>query len=149
MQRGSKEAETRGTDTRNLTILAEQLAAGEARLKFPKTPAEHRRSEQSAAHSRSVHRRQHVQDESEIWTFANEIVSSFGMMQAKATVWPRGWIVPAGLKFSIGKNRQNDFDLMVRALDAAGVDKAARLKKQAGHKNVSDDDLILTVGPRH
>lgn len=88
-------------------------------------------------------------DEAEIWTFANRIVLSFGMMQAQATLWPHGWIVPAGLKFSIGKNRQKDFDLMVKALDAAGVDKAARLKKQSDHKNVADDDLILTVGPRH
>ena len=88
-------------------------------------------------------------DEAEIWAFANGIAISFGMMRAKATVWPQGWIVPTGLKFSIGKNRQRDFDLMVKALDAAGVDKATRLKKQSDHKNVADDDLLLTVGPRH
>lgn len=88
-------------------------------------------------------------DDSGIWPFANRIVFSFGMMKATAAVWPHGWIVPDGLTFSIGKNRQDDFDLMVKALDAAGVDKAARLKAQADHKGVADDDLILTVGPRH
>ena len=36
---------------------------------------------------------------------------------------------------------------MVKALGAAGVDKAARLRKQSDHKGASDDDLILTVGP--
>jgi hypothetical protein len=88
-------------------------------------------------------------DEAEIWAFASRIVVNFGMMQAKEVLWPRGWIVPAGLKFSVGKNRQRDFELMTKALDAAGVDEAARLKDQSDHKNVSDDDLILTVGPRH
>jgi hypothetical protein len=87
-------------------------------------------------------------NDSEIWPFANRIVFSFGMMHAQAAVWPQGWIVPAGLRFSIGKNRQKDFDLMIKALDAAGVDNVKRLKKQSDHKNVSDDDLILTVGPR-
>jgi hypothetical protein len=87
-------------------------------------------------------------DEAEIWTFANDIATTFGM-KATATLWPHGWLVPAGLKFSIGKNRQKDFDLMVKALDMAGVDKEARLKKQSDHKGASDDDLILTVGPRH
>lgn len=86
-------------------------------------------------------------NDSEIWKFANRIVFSFGI-QATAAVWPQGWIVPDGLTFSIGKNRQEDFDLMVKALDAAGVDHAARLKKQSDHKGVADNDLILTVGPR-
>lgn len=88
-------------------------------------------------------------NETETWAFANRIALSFGMMRATATIWPQGWIVPAGLKFSIGKNRKKDFDLMVKALGAAGVDKAARLRKQSDHKGASDDDLILTVGPRH
>lgn len=85
-------------------------------------------------------------NEADIWTFANRIAASLGM-KATATVWPQGWIVPPGLTFSIGKNRQADFDAIVKALDDTGVVRAEVLKKQSNHKGVTDDDLILTVGP--
>ena len=88
-------------------------------------------------------------NEAEIWAFANRIAVSFGTMHSTATVWPQGWIVAPGLKFDIGKNRQNDFNKIAGALDAAGVVKAEVLEKASDHNNVTDDQLVLTVGPRH
>jgi hypothetical protein len=90
-------------------------------------------------------------DEPEILAFANRIVLGLGngIMDVKPTFWPRGWIVPAGLRFDIGKARQADFDTIVRALDKAGVVKADVLRRASDHRNVTDDQLVLTVGPRH
>jgi hypothetical protein len=87
-------------------------------------------------------------NESEIWEYADRIVAVFGM-RGTATLWPPGWTVPSGLRFSIGKNRQQDFDMIVKALDAAGVEDANALRKRSEHAHANDDDLILTVGPRH
>jgi hypothetical protein len=87
-------------------------------------------------------------DEAEIWGYANRLNASFGT-KGTAALWPQGWIVSPGLTFSIGKNRQYDFEAIVKALDAAGVEKADVLRKKSDHKGVSDNDLILTVGPRH
>jgi hypothetical protein len=87
-------------------------------------------------------------DEAEIWGYANRLNNCFGM-KGTATVWPQGWIVAPGLTFSIGKNRQDDFEAIANAMGAAGVESADLLRKHSDHKGVSDNDLIVTVGPRH
>lgn len=71
-----------------------------------------------------------------------------GIMEVKFGLWPTGWVQPPWLTFSIGKNRQADFDILVKALNAAGVDRADLLRKRSGPTG-GDNDLELTIGARH
>lgn len=59
-----------------------------------------------------------------------------------------------GLSFVVGENREKDFDLIVKALDRAGIEKEDSLRKTADHRPTvgnqeGDAVLQLNVGAKH
>lgn len=70
------------------------------------------------------------------------------VMQVTFSPYPGKLLPPPGLRFVVGKDREKDFALVVEALDMAGVEKAAALKKAAVHQ-APDDDIEIDVGGRH
>lgn len=89
--------------------------------------------------------------DTEIAGFASRIlvVCGTGIMDVTVGVWPTGWISPPGMKFEYGKDRKQDFDSLVAALDEAGVEKADVLRRRASMKGIPDDQLDIVFGPKH
>jgi hypothetical protein len=71
------------------------------------------------------------------------------IMEVSSGVWQISITTPPGMKFGYGKNRKGDFDLIVRALDEAGVERAEVLRRLASPTGEGDDGLSVTIGPRH
>jgi hypothetical protein len=90
-------------------------------------------------------------NDTEISDFANRLgaILNNGIMDVSAGVWQAGMITPSGMKFGYGKNRKTDFDLIVRVLDKAGVEKADVLRKQSSTAGMPDDWLTITFGAKH
>jgi hypothetical protein len=90
-------------------------------------------------------------EDSETLRFANRLIGILdnGIMEAKPGVWQTGMMTEPGFKFGYGKGRKKDFDLLVEALDAAGVEKAGVLRSKSSSKGWGDDTLAITFGARH
>jgi hypothetical protein len=89
--------------------------------------------------------------DTEISDFANRLgeVLDRGIMDVSSGLWQPGMVTPSGMKFGYGKDRKADFDLIVNALDEAGVEKADALRKKASMVGMPDDWLTITFGAKH
>jgi hypothetical protein len=70
------------------------------------------------------------------------------VMHAHLSEYPGKFIPPPGLSFTVGKDREKDFALIVEALDVAGVEKASALRRAAEHR-APDDGIEINVGGKH
>ena len=89
-------------------------------------------------------------DDPETAGFAERLGTVLGkVMKVHLSSYSQLTYIPApGLTFTVGKDREQDFALIVEALDRAGVDKATALKKTAEHK-APDEGIEINVGGRH
>jgi hypothetical protein len=89
--------------------------------------------------------------DTEISDFANRLgaILDNGIMDVSPGMWQAGMVTPSGMKFGYGKDRKADFDLIVKALDEAGVEKAEVLRKKSSTGGIPDDWLTVTFGAKH
>lgn len=81
--------------------------------------------------------------------FANRLAAVLNrVMKVGGASWPGKLIPKPGLRFSYGKDRKKDFDLIVSALDAAGIEKASVLRAAADEEK-PDDGIELNIGGKH
>jgi hypothetical protein len=90
-------------------------------------------------------------NDTEISDLGNQMSATIdnGIMDITIGVWQAGMVTPAGMKFGYGKDRKADVELIVSALDEAGVEKASVLRKKASMVGIPDDWLTITFGAKH
>jgi hypothetical protein len=87
--------------------------------------------------------------EPETFGYAERLGTVLGkVMNAHLSSYPGKLIPPPGLSFTVGKDREKDFALIVEALDIAGVEKASALRKTAEHR-APDDGIEVNIGGKH